>query len=826
MRRPELRSEDTHTRIVIDSKPPRAKAMGGHIEGQTMALALHFDPYAGISAAAALGALLDVGLDADALRAGLASLALPPWTLTTERATAGVTGTRATIAVTGAQGPLPLGAVRALLVGSALTPATRERSLRVLTQVAAGEGGTAREDDPAGTLETILAVIGTLVGLDLLGVAEITTVAPPQGCAGSPVTPAAAALLATVATERPPTLRLRQVGYGLGPHDPTAPHPVAVRVWLGEAEERSGVEWQSLLAPAAPDAIRAAILLVLDHAAEAGDEYDRLTALVAAWAGTPARLCAYAGARDGAGPARVTGAIEEYAAAGARRIVIQRLGLAPEPAIEDGLAGIIRWACGRWPGLAIVPAAPLLTARQLAYRLAGRASDAWEGLAERPTVADTAILLVAPGSAEAEANAEAYRVARLLWEGRDWLTVEVAFLAETTPDLAAAVTRCVRLGARAVVVLSLLPLVGGGAAQLTVQVAAARAAGTVIPLVEGRAPGTPEGFAAITWEGFRAASGLPIGDAGHAHAHAADSGHGGLAALRTILPPRYQGAAGVNSAPMAAADLLYDEAGQVAWGEIWEGFCDLAIAGGPPHRGALLEPATRDAVEAAPEAYGHVLDELTRGLRLITGWAIVRDAAPGWIGLVCPNEEAAIWLLRAILSENIAARREGATLFLPAGPAFTVEPEIKNVITVVAKTHHYWTEHIAALATPAGRETPPATEARPEVSPAPPSPAEPPIVGTDRTIVAPGRRWYEYACGSCGERFDRESPVATAGEPIPCPFCGEQARRFFTAPRLLFKADPRDTQPVWHNHGGYGHSHAPGKGVHGAGKGQDGAKKS
>jgi sirohydrochlorin cobaltochelatase len=791
-----------------------------------MALALHFDPYAGISAAAALGALLDVGLDADALRAELATLALPAWTLKTERATAGVTGTRATFTMTDENTPLPLGAVRALLADSGLASVVRERSLRVLTRVAAGEWGTARDDDPAGTSETILAVVGTLVGLALLGVAEITTVAPPQGRAGSPATPAAAALLATVATERPPTLRLRQVGYGLGPHDPTAPHPVAVRVWLGEAEGRDGVEWRSLLAPAVPDATPAAILLVLDHAAEAGVEYERLAALVAAWAGVPARLCTYVGARNGAGPARVTGALEEYATAGARRIVIQRLGLVPDPAVEEGLAGIIRWARGRWPGIAVVPATPLLTARQLAYRLAGRATAAWKGMADKPAATDTAILLVAPGSAGAEANAEAYRVARLLWEGRDWLTVEVAFLGETMPDLGAAVTRCARLGARAVVVLPLLPLAGGGSAQLAAQVAATRAAGTSAPLIEGRAPGTPEGFAAIAWEGFRAASGLPTGDAGHGHG--ADGEHGGLAALRSILPPRYQGEASVNSAPMGAADLVYDAGGQVAWGEVWEGFCDLAIAGGPPHRGDLLEPATRDAVEAAPDAYARALDELTRGLRLITGWAIVRDAAPGWIGLVCPDEEAAIWLLRAILSENIAARREGATLFLPAGPAFTVEGEIKNVITVVAKTHHYWTEHIAALTMGPVAETWPATPAQTRQATTPPlspTPAEPPIVGTDRTVVAPGRRWYAYACGACGERFDRESPVATAGESIPCPFCGAQARRLFTAPRLLFRADPRDTRPIWHNHGGYGHSHAPGKGMHGAGKGQDEARK-
>ncbi len=385
-----------------------------------MALALHFDPYAGISAAAALGALLDVGLDADALRAELATLALPAWTLKTERATAGVTGTRATFTMTDENTPLPLGAVRALLADSGLASVVRERSLRVLTRVAAGEWGTARDDDPAGTSETILAVVGTLVGLALLGVAVIATVAPPQGRAGSPVTPAAAALLATVATERPPTLRLRQVGYGLGPHDPTAPHPVAVRVWLGEAEGRDGVEWRSLLAPAVPDATPAAILLVLDHAAEAGVEYERLAALVAAWAGVPARLCAYVGARNGAGPARVTGALEEYATAGARRIVIQRLGLVPDPAVEEGLAGTIHWARGRWPGIAVVPATPLLTARQLVYRLAGRATAAWEGMADKPAAADTAILLVAPGSAGAEANAEAYRVARLLWEGRDW----------------------------------------------------------------------------------------------------------------------------------------------------------------------------------------------------------------------------------------------------------------------------------------------------------------------------------------------------------------------------------------------------------------------
>jgi sirohydrochlorin cobaltochelatase len=33
-------------------------------------------------------------------------------------------------------------------------------------------------------------------------------------------------------------------------------------------------------------------------------------------------------------------------------------------------------------------------------------------------------------------------------------------------------------------------------------------------------------------------------------------------------------------------------------------------------------------------------------------------------------------------------------LLLPAGPQFRLDGEIKNVVTAVAKTYHYWKEHI------------------------------------------------------------------------------------------------------------------------------------
>src|SRR5436305_8022888 len=114
----------------------------------------------------------------------------------------------------------------------------------------------------------------------------------------------------------------------------------------------------------------------------------------------------------------------------------------------------------------------------------------------------------------------------------------------------------------------------------------------------------------------------PIQTVGDPHRHAAEQ------PIWTKLPPRYQDGREVCAAPMGAAPLRYDAEGKVAWNELWTDFCDLALAGGPPHRGTLLEPATPETVRAEPEAYARVLAELTRGLRLVTGLPIVQDAAP------------------------------------------------------------------------------------------------------------------------------------------------------------------------------------------------------
>jgi hypothetical protein len=160
-----------------------------------------------------------------------------------------------------------------------------------------------------------------------------------------------------------------------------------------------------------------------------------------------------------------------------------------------------------------------------------------------------------------------------------------------------------------------------------------------------------------------------------------------------VLPLRYRQGKTVSAAPMGSAPLRYTDDGQVAWDQMWTDFCDLALAGGPRHRDTLLEPATPEEVCAASEAYERVLAELDRGLQLVTALSTVRSSTPGWVGLQCGDEEMARWLLRAIAEENVSCRREGTVLFLPAAPHFRRDMEIKNVVTVIAKTHHYWKEH-------------------------------------------------------------------------------------------------------------------------------------
>src|SRR5690242_7560752 len=161
--------------------------------------------------------------------------------------------------------------------------------------------------------------------------------------------------------------------------------------------------------------------------------------------------------------------------------------------------------------------------------------------------------------------------------------------------------------------------------------------------------------------------------------------------LRVLLPETYQdNYESLEPKPMGSAGLKYGPDGKVAWDQIWGSFCDLAMAGGPPHKGKLLEPGRRDAIAREPQRYDEVVDEICRGITLATELPARASDDPGWVSVDCYSETMASWLLRAIVMENVSAKCRGRELRLPAAPDFRLDKEIKNVITVIAKTTHYW----------------------------------------------------------------------------------------------------------------------------------------
>jgi len=165
--------------------------------------------------------------------------------------------------------------------------------------------------------------------------------------------------------------------------------------------------------------------------------------------------------------------------------------------------------------------------------------------------------------------------------------------------------------------------------------------------------------------------------------------------VRTLLPLEYQERYdSVQPVSMGSAGLKFGRDGKVAWNEIWGSFCDLAMAGGPPHKGALLEPGSEADIAQQPERYKEVVNEICRGIRMVTELAVSPSPSPGWVQVGCDSETMAGWLIRAIVMENVSARREDSVLELPAGPHYRLDKEIKNVITVIAKTCHYFADHL------------------------------------------------------------------------------------------------------------------------------------
>lgn len=234
----------------------------------------YLDCYSGVSGNMLLGALLDAGLPADALEAALAGLGLAGAFRLAVREVqrSGVRATHVEVVTDPGQPHRTFAEVARIVAGAGLPPALEARSLAVLRRLAEVEGhihGAAPEAvelHEVGALDAIVDVVGSVVGLHLLGVetlyASPLPLAPGSithhgraypgpgpatlellAAAGAPlrpfgaghelVTPTGAALVATLATFAQPPLTLERVGYGAGSAE--LPWPNVLRLWLGRA---------------------------------------------------------------------------------------------------------------------------------------------------------------------------------------------------------------------------------------------------------------------------------------------------------------------------------------------------------------------------------------------------------------------------------------------------------------------------------------------------------------------------------------------------------------------------------------------------------------
>ena len=144
--------------------------------------------------------------------------------------------------------------------------------------------------------------------------------------------------------------------------------------------------------------------------------------------------------------------------------------------------------------------------------------------------------------------------------------------------------------------------------------------------------------------------------------------------------------------PMASAPMKFADDGSVDWGNMWDSFCVLASAGGPAHRATLLEPETR--ADPNSTTYQATANEIMRGIYLVSGLKAT-PAEPGWIAVECPMDGMADWIAEQGVQENVQLRAEGNRVFVPCGEHWTTKGEIKNVVTVIAKTTHYFADHVS-----------------------------------------------------------------------------------------------------------------------------------
>jgi len=237
----------------------------------------YLDCFSGLSGDMILGALLDCGLSLDDLIAELGKLNLKGYKIEAKSAKRGIiAGTKVTIVVSGRRTHRGLSDITDLIKASDIPEKAKERSIAVFKRLAAAEAKVHRVPvdkvrfHEVGAIDAIVDVVGTAIGLELLGIAALYSAPLPSGSglaqcehgtipipapatleliatAGAPirptphrdtelVTPTGAAIVTTLASFECPTMSLQAVGYGIGSRELEG-IPNVLPLWIGESKQ-------------------------------------------------------------------------------------------------------------------------------------------------------------------------------------------------------------------------------------------------------------------------------------------------------------------------------------------------------------------------------------------------------------------------------------------------------------------------------------------------------------------------------------------------------------------------------------------------------------
>jgi sirohydrochlorin cobaltochelatase len=147
---------------------------------------------------------------------------------------------------------------------------------------------------------------------------------------------------------------------------------------------------------------------------------------------------------DNASPS-VRSRLQELADRGVDDVVVLPLLLTPASHSKTDVAASVQAGRLAHPGMRLRYGRPLGPHPVLVDVLAHRLEEAGAG-------PDEPVVVVAGGALDPDANAQVAATARLLWEGRGWPSVDIAFASTTRPTVPEALERLRSLGHRRVAV--------------------------------------------------------------------------------------------------------------------------------------------------------------------------------------------------------------------------------------------------------------------------------------------------------------------------------------------------------------------------------------